>query len=293
MKLALKTTQKMLLLTTPTVASLAIAALPSQAATFASSEGFSIFNFSQSPVGAVTDAGTNTIASGGSVTAVAKVDAEVTDVPPIAFNSFLSTASGTGKNYFGLAQTFAAVNGQPSAVVNFLVGAGNSFSFNFLGGLNLATQIDTPSSESARATGSINFALFDTTDTANPVGLALFNLSGQLNTPGGGDFLTLQKTANISLDPDGTSITSAFGGLQEFGTAGFQGSFSSGSFDKDTLLTFVEIKKGEVRVKEVPEPSAAGGIALVALLLIHRQFRSKQRTAKLVLAADPAISIKA
>ncbi len=70
--------KRFLLLLTSAIASSMLAALPSQAATFASSQGlFNFTNFSQSPFSVVTDTNTKTlaIAKSGMVNALANAQA--------------------------------------------------------------------------------------------------------------------------------------------------------------------------------------------------------------------------
>lgn len=44
---------------------------------------------------------------------------------------------------------------------NFRINSGETFSFNFNAGLNLATSVDNPQFETANATGNISLKLYD------------------------------------------------------------------------------------------------------------------------------------
>src|SRR5690242_9261797 len=136
----------LLMLVTPIAAGVSLAASPSQASTLAySGSEFEFYNFSHNPDTVSTLANTNTdvFSHGGSISALANAKANFKVNPALAFNYSVAQAFGENQDYVGLAQSDAQVIG------NFLVDAGNSFSFDFTGSLEMATAIDNPVGESA------------------------------------------------------------------------------------------------------------------------------------------------
>lgn len=234
-----------LLLTTPIVASSVLLASPVKAATFAYSEGNVLFSeFSQSPSGVSTSTDREALALKGVVSAIAQAQAEANfvDEPSEASNSSLSVAFGENQDYLGIAQSEASI------LANFDIQANTDFSFNFLANFNLATSIDNPPQENARATGSIYFALID---TQNRNILDFFNLAGNITTPGNNDFVELQKSDNVFLSR--IIREPGFGGLQEFLTVSIEGSLQR-YFAGETTLALLEVKQNSVQVT-APEPS--------------------------------------
>jgi hypothetical protein len=249
--------KRILLLVTPAIATSMLAASPSQAATFGSSEAtFNIENFNRNPldIRTITDTLTNTISTGSPVNANANANANFKVDPNYALtfasNSSISKAQGQGSSYLGEGQSFAAVLGY-----DFLVQPGETFSFDFNGLLNLKTSIDNPKAENATANGLLKFELFDS--TTNTV-LDSFSIVGNLATPGNGDALEFKQSGSITLDPNQTSFNKSFGGTQEFAQVAVKGKYSR-TFDKLTYFTLVETKTNQVRV-QAPEPSAILGL---------------------------------
>jgi hypothetical protein len=252
MKQPLHFSKQFLLFLTPLLASSVVAASPSQAATFAISQGQLIFtNLSQRPLGTSTDTNTNAVAifQGGNVGASADAQAYFKVTPPEAFNSSLSLAKGIDNDYLGFAESQAKLIG------NFFVGAGKSFSFDFTTFLDLKTAINDPSKEDARANGSIFWALLDTNN--NKI-LDFFNLTGNLITEGDDDLLEINNSENVTISNQETK--SNVGGKEEFATVIVQGSLQQ-TFTNTTNVSLVEVSSNQVAVK-APEPSAS-----VALLV--------------------------
>ena len=264
---------RFLLLVTPLIATSTFLPSPSQAATFASSQGeLNFTNFSEpfSIIGIQNQAETFSFANGGSVNAQ-NINAVTnsTDEPPSASTSALSQASGDSKDYLGTAKTQAKIVG------NFDVEPGQLFSFDFSSALDLQTAIDAPPVENAKASGNISFELFDTTDIPEPSledfvsgllsnttnsiqknPLDFFSLTGNLNTLGNDNFITNQKSQNVTLTEDKEF---SFGGNEEFATDFVKGSLQR-SFDRKANLTLVALRSTEARVT-APEPST--NLALV------------------------------
>jgi len=262
MRINQDTTKGLFLFVTPLLTGWCVATSPTLAATLASSEArVNLENFSHNPIGVetFTDTDTQAIATTGQVTADADANAlfitDGLDLPTQASNTSFSTVQGEGIGYFGLAQSLAAVIGY-----NFMVGANETFSFDFAGFLSLQTSIDSPKFEQAKAEGEISLQLFDTTDSNNWRPLDFLTVSGKLASLGEEDFLDANESASITFNPNKTSFERSFGGNQELATASVEGKFSR-SFDSLTYLTLVEAKTNRAIVQTVPESST-----LVALL---------------------------
>ncbi|NEO79485.1 hypothetical protein [Moorena sp. SIO4G3] len=275
-----KTIAKKLLLFA-TVTSSVLAAAPSLAATFALSKGsFDFRNFSTDPLEVVTlaEADTFVISTGGDVIAEANAESSFTpdSLDPLkrARNKSLSTAEGEGSNYRGVAESFAELIGY-----NFFVDAGETFSFDFNGFLDLITMIDNPPAESASAEGTVVFELYHSDDLSTPIDF--FALSGNLETLGDDDFLESAHSENVFADNDFTKL---FGGTEEFALADVQGYYER-TFETATYLTLVEAKTNKVTVK-APESSNLLGLLFFGLLSIGYRVKTKTLTDKSKLLRD-------
>lgn len=256
MKQYINFSKRLLLLATSAIATSMLAALPSQAATFASSQGlFDFTKFSTSPTetSSIIDAEPLAVGIGNSiVTAFADPKATFIVSPPTASNSSLSQAGGKGTDsYLGLAKSQATIIGK------FDVNAGTNFSFDFLGNLSLTTSIGNVPSEKARAFGDISFALLD---SSNESILDFFTITGNLTTEGDEDFIDTKKSDNVTFTDTGSNFN--FGGKQESITASFGGSLQR-YFPNQTNLTLIEVKRNQASVA-VPEPSANIAFIFVA-----------------------------
>ncbi|HCF26381.1 MAG TPA: PEP-CTERM sorting domain-containing protein [Cyanobacteria bacterium UBA11049] len=272
-----KFAQALLLLITP-IAPLAysLSTSPSLAATLGTSEAtVRINNFSQNPLDVVTltDTFTDKLVTNGQVNDDAITEAAfLTDSPVSANNLSYSSVNGNGSEYFGSVETIAAVSGY-----DFVVNKGETFSFNFAAGLNLATSIDNSQFETANASGNITLRVYDTTNRDNWINLDSFTLSGNLTTSGNKDYLDYQTSQNISLNPSVTTIDTNFGGDRESANAAIQGIFSR-TFDSVTNLTLVEVKNNQASVS-VPEPSSFLGLLLCVIGMGYR-IKSKGSSSK-------------
>ncbi len=254
-----------LLLITPIAPlALGLTTSPLLAATLGNSQSIvQIGNFSHDPSDVLILAETyaDTFASNGTVTASAVNDLIVVDTPFYADNSSFSRTNGNGSEYSGLAQSKAAVVGY-----NFRVNSGETFSFNFNAGLNLATSIDNPKFEAANATGDISLKLYETSNQDNWIYLDSFTLKGNLATMGNNDYLNYKTSNGFTLNLRKTTLETSFGNQQEIAQASTGGIFSR-TFDVLTNLTLVEVKTNyaEVNAQEsasVPEPSTILGSLL-------------------------------
>jgi hypothetical protein len=247
MKVNLKLATRLSLFVTPLVTGSVFVALPSLAATLASSNAaVSYSNFSKNPltIYTITDTQTSVLAPDGQVTANAEANAAFITDPDLpltqAFNTSSSIVQGNGNNYFGQANSLAGIIGY-----DFVVGQGETFSFNFNALLDINASSDSLA-EKAKANGAISFQLLDTTDSNNTVVLDFFNLSGQVNTAVSSDFLDVEKSDNFAYNPDNSSFNTSFGGLQESANVSVQGFFSR-LFNSVTRLTLAEFKVNEVQ----------------------------------------------
>ncbi len=255
---------------------LSLSTSPSIAATLGTSEAIvRINNFSQNPLNVLTltDTFTDTFATNGQVNADANAEASFITAPPASANNVsYSSVNGNGSEYFGSAESTAAVIGY-----DFVVNKGETFSFNFAAGLNLATSIDNSQFETANASGIITLKVYDTTNRDNWINLDSFTLSGNLTTSGNKDYLDYQTSQNISLNPSVTTIDTNFGGDSESANAAIQGIFSR-TFDSVTNLTLVEVKNNQASVS-VPEPSSFLGLLLCVIGMGYR-IKSKVSSSK-------------
>lgn len=248
-------TQRFLLLITPLFASSILAISPSQAATFASSDANVEFtNFSPIPDDISKTLNTNTItnvAKNSVVQAMAEAFASFPENLSGGSNSSSSIAFGQRNGspdpdsfYSGLAQS------QASLIGNFDVQAGTKLSFDFTATLNQKASA-TDLQENAFSSGDISWVLLNTADNST---VERFNLAGNLVTPGVGDFFSIQKSDNVTLNTP--TQDNSFGGNQKFITSVVQGSLQR-FFPQETKLALVEVKSTQARVSTVPEPSTS------------------------------------
>jgi hypothetical protein len=264
MKIISNTLRATVLVSTGTIGILTTT-LSSEAATLALAEGTVVFNqFTQLPVGTETSANANTLtlSNESPVVAEATANAFFDSVSPLALNTVISQALGSGSNYLGIAESEASILGQ------FEIAANTTFGFDFFGNLNLQTQIDDPGSERADATTGITFALISLpTPGAAPTTLDAFEVFGQLETPGNNDQLTAQSTPLIDWQFDQADLLSNLQGLTESAIASFAGTYRR-FFGESTLLTLVEVKTSQAEVKTVPEVSSVIALLLTGSALI-------------------------
>ncbi|MFB2980910.1 PEP-CTERM sorting domain-containing protein [Microseira sp. BLCC-F43] len=271
---------KCLVLFVAPLAGLSVSTSASLAATLASSEArVTIDNFSHNPssIATLTDAKTVAISTNGQVNADANSSANFiadTFFPLTqANNSSLSKTNGQGREYFGLAQSFAQVIGY-----DFVV-PGGTFSLDFESFLDLNTSIDFPQFESANAAGMISFLLFDSQTESL---LDFFTLSANLETPGQSDFLYYDNSSHISFKQE-TSFSESFGGKKESATASVKGQYSR-NFDSLTYLTLVEIKTNQANVKATPESSSIVALLFFCLIGVGYGIRSQASGSKSIQA---------
>jgi hypothetical protein len=242
MKFNQKLAQRLFLCATPLVTSSLFVALPGFSATLATSQAtLQLSNFSHNPSSTdpAKDTVTQKIGNDDQVTGQANADANfnVNSSNPYQTtlsNTSLSQVEGNGIDYSGTASSTSRVIGY-----NFQVNAGETFSFNFQGLLDLKTSIDSDF-ESANAVGNIVFQLYDNSDLQNPPVLIDFlTINGSLNSDNS-DFLADPllnpiKSDRVVFNPNETISKTSFGGKQESATTSFQGRFSQ-LFERTTSL---------------------------------------------------------
>lgn len=284
----LRFTRRFFLLVTPLIATSSLVTSPTQAATLASSQGeFYLKNFSLDPEVTATKNNAN-ISLNGEVSATNNAKIDFLLEPPEVINKSFSQAFGENKNYLGLA------NAEGKVLGNFFVDAGQSFSVDFTAFLDLETSIDEPA-ENAKASADISFLLYDTTDITDPnllddfftqllsdttpnikkTPLDFFDLSANLNSLNGSDFINSQKSQNFTLSNQDTQFN--FGGKTEFVNALFTGSLKR-SFATPTNLTFIQVRRSQVKVS-VPEPATNPALLfLCALVAVATKAKLKKTT---------------
>lgn len=238
MKLNENLAQRLLLCVVPLVTGSVFTASPGLAATLANSEARMNFsNFSHNPFSVETKKYKNTQVSGNSGQVTVEANAEATFNPnPAAANAFsVSTVQGDGFDYSGKADSSANLSGY-----SFIVGAGETFSFDFSGFLGLKTSVDH-ALETADAVGTVAFQVYDTTDANAPVLLDFLTLVGSLNSLDNSDYLDLYKSASVTLNPTETTYQTSFGTQKEVAQSSFQGKFSR-MFNRATSLFIGEYK---------------------------------------------------
>ncbi|MEM9163461.1 MAG: hypothetical protein AAGC54_10380, partial [Cyanobacteria bacterium P01_F01_bin.4] len=142
------------------------------------------------------------------------------------------------------------------------IAAGELFSFDFVGAIDLLTLADGPG-ESASAQVAIEFGVFNNT-VEGLVNLDTFSIEGGLFTVGDDTF---SIDASEGIIPGQLEVSDSSGPdlVVESFFAGVTGAYAR-SFDQDVRLTLAEIKRGRVTVAaDVPEPTSA--IALLVLLV--------------------------
>jgi hypothetical protein len=245
-------THRFLLPTTSLLVSSILLTSPSQAATFAASQGdLSFKHFSQSPSSTFSNTNTNTnatsIFNGSDVATKAEAIAFLGATPPAGYSITSNQVFGENGIYLGLGESEAVSKGI------FDVAKNTNFSFNFLAELDLQISIDEPRSEKANASGNLGFALVD---IANNNVLDYFQLYGNLTTKGS-DILSYQNSQNVDFRK--FTIPDVIG-QQELTTASasFNG-YVKRYFTDETRIALVAVNSTESTVS-VPAPSMSLGL---------------------------------
>ncbi len=250
--------------TFPVIATVVLTALPGRTATLASGEAeLALFNFSHDPLrtAVLTDSLTESQSEDdGAISdadAVALALAADGAKPTLFQNRTIASAAGVGLRYRAIGQSLAIVNGY-----DFLVPAGNTFSFDFNGLFNIFARTDGLSTEQASAEGQIQIDLFG---GATPGGQSLIEsltLFGRTDRGSG--------RTQFSLD-----YTDGFDASYARRNGKFDGYFQR-QFLNPTYLTLVESKYQIAQVSrdvpvQVPAPSLVPALGIVAIKLRKRR----------------------
>lgn len=255
-RLSEKAMIRSLLFAAPMILSSTIAISPSRAASFASSAAtLTLENFTQEGNSPLSGTATDTLAieTDGTVTTAANATAEaaLTHVT----QSTLATVQGVGRNYSGSAV------GASATALNFDTGCG-CFRFDFQATLASIAQLTNPvPGESATATSSVAFAVFDLRDLDNPIDVFAASLTA-------GNPFNLVSTPNIYF----TSIPD----LNQAPESVFVNGYYARHFEEGTQLQ-VQALTSSTAIATVPEPPM-----FAALVILPGLMWLKRRKAKVV-----------
>lgn len=286
---------------------------------------FAFSNFSHSPATVRTSTDTDTLAvagNGGTALAVAEANAAISDFassessqgepdadrpvesddrseeqeipseggdnPTTGANIISNETTVTGLNAAGLAQSDASVLGV------FEINSGETFSFEFEGGLVLQTTVGNPLFSNAAADSLVFFEVLDDRSLeADP--LDFLAIAGQVvNDPSdpsadvNGDFLDLDASDHIIFDDDETGGQIDFEGPEQSAVATVKGSYRK-TFDTDTVVTLVEAKVGSA----VAETDPQEGLPIVNTVTVDTD-QTEPVTATTTVAVDipPIIDVE-
>jgi len=142
--------------------------------------------------------------------------------------------TGEGNSFKVVAGGFASVAG------TFFVHAGETFSFEFSGYLQMNTSLQNAETQTANTAGRIAFGVYDV--TRKPIRLDFLEVTSGLDTPGDRDFLNFQTSGNnISLNPQQTRFERQAGNLEESTFVSIVGKYKTQPFKRDTLLVLGDL----------------------------------------------------
>jgi hypothetical protein len=187
-----------------------------------------------------------------------------------------SQANGAGNGaYFGFGRSSAGVAGY-----DFMIGAGDTFSFNFAALLQVGTHTDQLPGERATAKSNISFQIFEGGDPNNLTLLDRLTLSGTAQDA--------QSNAQLSILNSSPNFTFNSGSLNSQVGATPASIFLSGlfsrRFDQATHISLVEIKNTEAAVA-VPEPTLLPALGILLFVFGYR-IHQKSSIKPLNLAAN-------
>lgn len=263
--------------TRATVLSLSIAsaflALPARAFTLADSQGtFSFTNFSAAPFSTNSSAQTDTFTIGSDTAAIADANALFMALPnPQASNLISNSAFSSTFPSFALAQSEASIIG------NFAIAAGETFSFDFFGAIDLLTSTEQPTDFATASLGIKYSILAFEPDTVTFNQLDFLTLLGEINTPNGIDSFSIDNSSAIALTLLNVSNNTSATQTAEAISAQIAGRYKR-FFDRPTTLALAEAKVGAVAIetqnlKAVPTPdiSIAGWAGVMGAITIRKR----------------------
>ncbi len=213
------------------------ASSPNTNPNFANALGSALFfNYSQPASGSLTDTQTDTLVKGGVALAIAEAGATFINIEPTFSTLFTdNTGIGTDGSFIGNASSKTKV------VANFVVGANQTFSFDFSADLSLSSkEIENRNTEYNQVQSKTTFLVLDTTNPDKPKLLDYFGIRGNLISSKRIGDLRLGGSRNISIinrertyDIDGNNGEDSL-------TANVIGRYQN-KFKKNTNLTIVEL----------------------------------------------------
>jgi uncharacterized repeat protein (TIGR01451 family) len=177
------------------------------------------------------------------------------EIEVTAANNISNQTTASGLKALGVAQSESSVIGE------FEIKAGETFSFDFDGQLNLLTNVGDPIFGDASAGSEIFLGLFDAEQDPESAPLDFLAIAGQVvnsESEPDDDFLDIQASDAVTLDPDQSDISTDFDGAEQSAQATVSGSFQK-TFEADTKITLVETKIGGA----VSEAELKGGSPIV------------------------------
>ncbi len=254
------------------VASVLLAS-PARAFTLAGSQGvFSFDNFSTAPFSINSSTQTNTFVTGSSANAIADADARFVVLPsPQAGNLISNLAFSPAFSSIALAQSEASIIG------SFAIAAGETFSFDFFGTIDLLTATEQPTDFATASLGVQYSVLAFDPDTAIFNELDYLTLFGEISTPSGTDSLSIFNSPAIALTLLNTTNNTGAAQTTETISAQIAGRYER-MFDRPTTRTLAEAKIGTAaietqNIKAVPTPdiSIAGWTGVVGLMALRKR----------------------
>ncbi len=228
-------------------ASLSTAALFSsqsaQAATLANATGgFSFTNFSRVPLFTDATGDTFTQTTGNGSEAIATADAVFEIFPTAEAANIIENSA-----FSPLADSSAFAESAATIVGDFFVGAGETFSFDFVGFIDLTTTTENPT-DTASVFLQTQYSIFnqipgETSGTTVLTELDFFNLLGQLSTPTGNDDFNIESSNAISINPFEVNGIAGPDEANESLSVLLTGRYER-FFETETTLTLIELKQG-------------------------------------------------
>lgn len=233
--------------------------------------------------GLLTSSDTFTLTENGPAIATGGANALITSPPGENAELDLFVASdviANGRGLFGLADSEASANGW------FLVGAGETFSFDFSLYLEAVTSVDNPIAESALAAIDFTFSLFSQAlepdiglpsdlepELANPSFLSGLQFSALLETPGENEISGPFIGEGFELFPN----VPQFVGVddiepQEGVIVDLRGRYEK-TFDQATLIQINQAHLRGVAIAQTPAPSLLWGILSLGIIGVVRQVK--------------------
>jgi hypothetical protein len=221
-----------------------------------------VFGFSHQVESVLVDGSTdvqieNTLEN--QVSADADIQLEFDDVTQVATNSTKTIAQGTIPAYKGLAQAKSIFQ-----ELNFSVGAGDLFQFNFDTIMDVFATTTNPAQEDAIATGNVAFQVFHVGANNRLKLLDYFDIFG-LDTGNHGSLFGLDAGRHFQVKQS-----------QQQGSQLFLSGLFSRKFKDATNLRIVQLNHNESAVyANVPEPATMLGLVGLGGLLVGTRRRSR------------------